>query len=73
MSNVRDRAGGFVLTKHLHYQNSRERVGNQSFSTQLSWVLGTVRSVRRRSTQVERMEKFKGKMMGYFPRARAEF
>lgn len=23
----KDRAGGFVLTKHLHYQNSRERVG----------------------------------------------
>lgn len=62
-----------MLTKHLHYQNSRERVGNQSFSTQLSWVLGMVCAVRRYSTQVERMEKFKAKMMGHFPRAQAEF
>lgn len=62
-----------MLTKHLHYQNSRERVGNQSFSTQLSWVLEMVCTVRRHATQVERMEKFKAKMMGHFPRARAEF
>lgn len=62
-----------MLTKHLHYQNSRERVGNQSCSTQLSRVLGMVCAVRRHATQVERMEKFKAKMMGHFPRARAEF
>lgn len=61
-----------MLTKHLHYKNSRERVGCR---TVLRAAVSGPRddAIKRHLNHAGRMEKFKAKMMGRFPRAQAEF